>query len=98
MTEDPMQAGWSERAKHRASATEAPSGWPKNVKPISLEGLSFLGINAGTNELYWNGQQVQTRAAIRLEGATFVFVAMTGISTFGLFVVEVLRGIGVFQH
>jgi hypothetical protein len=38
-----------------------PAEWPDSVRPISIEGVSLLGIDPATNQLYWDGEQVVLR-------------------------------------
>lgn len=41
----------------------SPSDWPGHVRPISLEGLGLLGIDA-QHRLYWDGKPVELRTAL----------------------------------
>ena len=50
------------------------------MRGMSLEGLDFLGIDETTNRLNWNGEELQTRQSIRLEGATFILAIAGTIS------------------
>lgn len=43
------------------SDLKAPAHWPDGVLPISLEGLSLLGIDQKANSLYWDGQALVTK-------------------------------------
>lgn len=44
---------------HPAQSTAArPDGWPNGVRPISLEGLSHVGVG-DDGSLYWDGQPIQ---------------------------------------
>lgn len=40
-----------------------PDDWPKHVRPISIEGLGLLGIDA-QHRLYWDGRPVELRRAL----------------------------------
>lgn len=47
------------RPPHSAQSTAArPDGWPKGVRPISVDGLGHMGVgDDGT--LYWDGKPIQ---------------------------------------
>lgn len=51
---------------HPAQSTAArPDGWPRGVRPISVDGLSHLGVgNDGT--LFWDGQPVEVAKRLTL--------------------------------
>lgn len=51
---------WEQVRKHRYSDSPAPPTWPVGVRPISIEGLSLLGIQESTGGLHWDGQPVVT--------------------------------------
>lgn len=38
----------------------APGHWPSNVKKISIDQLDRIGIDPGSNTLYWDGQKIVT--------------------------------------
>ncbi len=48
-----------------ATDAEPLAGWPSDVRPISLETLSFLGVDPDGN-LYWNGKPVEVRKSLSL--------------------------------
>lgn len=67
------------RPPHPAQSTAArPEGWPKGVRPISMDGVGHLGVgNDGT--LYWDGRPVKTAKKITLSfwqglGATLTVI------------------------
>jgi hypothetical protein len=41
-----------------------PPEWPPGVRPVSMEGVSLLGIDPATNRLYWDGKQVVLRERV----------------------------------
>jgi len=49
-------ADWRHIRAHKISS-ERPNDWPHGVRGISQEGLSLLGINEATGQLYWDGSQ-----------------------------------------
>jgi hypothetical protein len=51
---------WEEIRKYRYSDSAPPPTWPTGVRPISIKGLSLLGIHESTGELHWDGQPVVT--------------------------------------
>jgi hypothetical protein len=47
-------ADWRHIRAHKISS-ERPNDWPQGVRGISQEGLSLLGINEATGQLYCPG-------------------------------------------
>jgi hypothetical protein len=76
------------RSKH---SKESPSDWPSQVRGISQEGLSLLGIHEQSGKLYWDGREITTRHHIRLGDVERVIVAVAALATFGVFVIELGR-------
>jgi hypothetical protein len=58
-----MITDWNDIRAVRYSPMTPPPEWPPNVRPISTEGVSLLGIDPATNQLYWDGKQVVLRSA-----------------------------------
>jgi hypothetical protein len=56
-----MAKTWDEIRAVRYSPLTPPPEWPSNVRPISIEGVSLLGIDPATNHLYWDGKEVVLR-------------------------------------
>jgi hypothetical protein len=84
-----MAGTWQEIRAVRYSTVSPPPEWPVGVRPISIEGLSLLGIDPATNQLYWDGKQVALRDhVVTLGGFERVLVALAAIGTFGAFIVE----------
>ncbi len=51
--------------KTARSSEDAPSHWPKGVVPITMNGLSLLGLDED-NQPYWDGKPVIIKKKIRL--------------------------------
>jgi len=84
-----MARTWHEIRTVRYSPMTPPAEWPDGVRPISIEGVSLLGIDPATNQLYWDGKQVVLRdRVVTLGGFERVLVALAAIGTFGAFIVE----------
>ncbi|MBB3525384.1 hypothetical protein FHX03_004750 [Rhizobium sp. BK456] len=49
---------WEQKRSWKFVREKAPSDWPDGVKPISMQGISLLGIDADNN-LYWDGRRLQ---------------------------------------
>jgi hypothetical protein len=72
----------------RYSPLTPPPEWPSNVRPISMEGVSLLGIDPATNKLYWDGKEVVVRDRLRLGGWANFLAILVAIGAFGSFIVE----------
>jgi hypothetical protein len=84
-----MAGTWQEIRAVRYSPMTPPPEWPSNVRPISTEGVSLLGIDPATNQLYWDGKQVVLRdRVVTLGGFERFLVALAAVGTFGMFIVE----------
>jgi hypothetical protein len=85
-----MAVDWERVRANRYSKEPAHQGWgwPKKIRPISLEGLNLFAIEPDTNKLYWDGKEIVLRDVVRLAWLERVFVGMAGVGTFGYFVLE----------
>lgn len=54
-----------DKIRQQKLSSHTPSGWPENVRAISMEGLSLLGIHERTGKLYWDGQEIATTVGLR---------------------------------
>jgi hypothetical protein len=59
-----------------------------DLETISLENLDRLSIHRRTQRLYWDGLEIVTRSSVRLGSFERWMVGLTGIGTFGVFVLE----------
>ena len=59
-----------------AEVGEAPAHWPKGVRPISLEGLSYLGV-ASDGYLYWDGRPIAVRKTFELKPLQILYALAT---------------------
>jgi hypothetical protein len=57
---------WATSRRYRYSDMQAPSDWPKDVRPISMKGAGLLGIDPDTNKLYWDGKEVAMKSVTSL--------------------------------
>ena len=84
-----MAIDWDHlKAKRFVTEGPPPTHWPSNVRPISLEGVSFLGIEPDTNKLYWDGKEIVLRDTIRLDWPERLFTFLIAVGTFGYFIME----------
>ncbi|BCH25176.1 hypothetical protein MesoLjLb_49610 [Mesorhizobium sp. L-8-3] len=80
--------------KHKHVDEPAPDGWPKDIRPISLEGLTLFGIGRD-GQIYWDGQKLVTEK--RLATYERVLATMGAAAAVTVAVVEVGRSIGWWQ-
>lgn len=45
---------------------DTASGWPADVESITFDETERLGIQRGTNALFWDGKEIVTKNMIRL--------------------------------
>jgi hypothetical protein len=83
-----MAKTWDEIRGVRYSPLTPPPEWPSNVRPISMEGVSLLGIDPATNKLYWDGKEIVVRDRLRLGGWANFLAILVAIGAFGSFIVE----------
>lgn len=72
---------WALIRRLAAGRYDAPPEWPQNVRPVSLEGITLLGIDPKTNDLYWDGQKLVTE---KRWGTTERRIAVGGLILAGL--------------
>ena len=83
-------ADWSHIRAYKISS-ERPNDWPQGVRGISQEGLSLLGINEATGQLYWDGSQIRTRNMLRLGTPERWIAGFAAAGAFGTFAVNAAR-------
>lgn len=68
--------------RHPAQAVTdepTPSHWPQHVRPISLDGLRFLGVG-DDGLIYWDGKAIEMRRALtRWQRVGAVLVTLSAI-------------------
>jgi hypothetical protein len=67
---------WTHLREKKYSTERPPTDWPTGVRPISLEGLSLLGIGPD-NRLYWDGQPLKIERTISLDGWQTLLASVT---------------------
>jgi hypothetical protein len=70
---------------------EAPPDWPSDVRAISTEGLSLLGIDQKTGKLHWDGREVRTRTHVRLGVVEMWLAAVATSAAIASVVLEIGR-------
>jgi hypothetical protein len=83
-----MATNWNDIRAVRYSPLAPPPEWPSDVRPISMEGISLLGIDPATNKLYWDGREIVVRDRLRLGGWANFLAILVAIGAFGSFIVE----------
>jgi len=61
-----MAIDWHHIRTRRFLPMTPPPDWPSAVQPLSIEGVSLLGIDPTTNKLYWDGKPIVVRDRVRL--------------------------------
>ena len=56
--------------------SDSPNHWPKGVRPVSLEGLSYLGVGSD-GELHWDGKPIAVRKTLDLKPYQIVYAVLT---------------------
>ncbi|WP_210482728.1 hypothetical protein [Microvirga antarctica] len=82
---------WDKVRKFKFTTCTPPLHWPANVRGISQQGLSLLGINEKTGELYWDGIRVVLRRPFELGTFERWVAGFTAAAAFGVFVIELGR-------
>lgn len=69
---------------HPAQSTASEvEGWPKGVRPISMDGMGHLGVG-NDGSLYWDGKPIEVRQSVtltlwqRIAAATVALSAVVG--------------------
>ncbi len=70
---------------------ERPQDWPKEVRAISLNGVTLFGIHEDTGNLYWDGNELEIKKRLKLTWYELLLAWMAAIGTFGVFIIEVGR-------
>jgi hypothetical protein len=83
-----MAKTWDEIRAVRYSTVAPPPGWPDNVRPISIDGVTLFGIDPATNKLYWDGKEIVIRDRVRLASLERILAVFVAIGAFGSFIVE----------
>lgn len=82
-----------ERGHTAQSDTESLAGWPKNVRPISVNGMIHLGVS-DDGELYWDGKPVVIRRGIDLTAWQTTLATLTAFSALVVAGVDILNFYG----
>ena len=83
-----MAIDWHHIRTRRFLPMTPPPDWPSAVQPLSIEGVSLLGIDPTTNKLYWDGKPIVVRDRVRLGLWELILVILIACGTFGSFIVE----------
>jgi hypothetical protein len=93
-----MAKTWDEIRAVRYSTMASPPEWPPGVRPISVDGVSLIGLDPATNKLYWDGKEVMVRDRLRLGGWANFLAILVAIGTFGTFIVELGNALNWFPE
>ena len=53
------------RKHHAQSTADEVEGWPRGVRPISMDGVGMLGVG-DDGSLYWEGKPIEVRRSFAL--------------------------------
>ena len=81
---------WDQIRKVKMSK-ETPPDWPADVRAISAEGLSLLGIDQKTGKLHWDGREVRTHTHIRLGVIEMWLAGVATVAAVASVVIEIGR-------
>jgi hypothetical protein len=85
---------WDKVYKHKFAEGTTPEHWPVEVKGISLNGLSLIGMNPRTNDLYWDGNKIE----IVKVGLNWYDRACLGAGTGSAIILAIMELIKYFDH
>src|SRR4029078_13045719 len=57
---------WDHIRSVRFTKEPTPQDWPEDIRGISIDGVSLLGVHEKTGKLYWDGKEIRTRNMILL--------------------------------
>jgi hypothetical protein len=78
-------------------SAESPPDWDKDIKGISLNGLTLFGVSQKTGNLYWDGKEIVVKKEVTLRTYELVLATCVTLATVGVFVVEAGRSLGLWQ-
>ncbi|WP_156404724.1 hypothetical protein [Sphingomonas sp. Root241] len=65
---------------HPAQSTAEPlEGWPRDVRPISIDGMDRLGVG-DDGSIYWDGKAIEIRRSVTLTVAQKIGAALVTAS------------------
>lgn len=76
-----MAIDWPRIRASKWASEGGPPEWPTGVRPISMDGLTLLGIGPD-NRLYFDGQLLELSRTIRLSWYQGLLAVMTAAGTF----------------
>lgn len=75
-----MAIDWQRVRNSRYVAEGGPPEWPTGVRPITMSGLTLLGIGPDSR-LYFDGQQLEVSRAVSLNWWQTMLATMTAAGT-----------------
>ena len=78
-----------ERMRATAFAdAETPADWPRDVKPVSFNGLTLFGVD-GQRQLYWDGRPVEIKKLLSLTAWQRIGTILVTLSAVAVATVQV---------
>jgi hypothetical protein len=56
---------WEKIRKYRWADLSPPKDWPSGIRPISLKGVTLLGVDP-KGRLYWDGEEIVVTRKLEL--------------------------------
>ena len=84
------EMNWEKIKETKWSDATPPKDWPPGITPISMNGLTLLGISQTDGRLFWDGKEivVQTRL-LKLRGFELFLLIVAAVGT-------LMQGIATF--
>jgi hypothetical protein len=67
LSQEGAMMDWDHIRRVRFTKDATPLNWPEDVRGISNQGLSLLGVHEKTGKLYWDGKEIVTRSVFKLD-------------------------------
>jgi hypothetical protein len=79
---------WDHIRSVRFTKEPTPQDWPEDIRGISIDGVSLLGVHEKTGKLYWDGKEIRARNMILLGTYERWVAGIAASGAFGSFVVN----------
>ena len=89
-----MAIDWKRVREAHNLAESGPPEWPTGVRPITLTGLTLLGIGPD-NRLHWDGQPIELARKVSLTWWQTTLAAMTAFGAILSAIAAILPYMGI---
>lgn len=91
---NPERAGepidWQRLRQEKFTSYDGPLSWPKDVRPISYEGLTLFGLDK-RGHVYFDGERLVVDRELRLSSFQAFLLSVTAAGAFASGLVAVIR-------